>query len=236
MIDTGLLVSLVLVVVVPTAFVPRRRSAAIANGVVDVAIGAAIFGLLVGRAGALVIDDPGSLRHLSDFVVIRSGVEFWPGLVAGVAWLWFGARRDGVRLIDRLAALTPAMVMAWAVYEGTCVIRDGCAGPVTAFGLTPSGLSHSQFPVGLAVAAGGLLLTSIVGWLAARRADSTTVALAGLIGVAGIKSIASFWLPHLGSALTRQHRESLVVFAVATIGLLATARARGTSDLAADVV
>ncbi len=236
MIDAGLLVSLALVVAVPSVFVPRNRSAAIANGVVDVALGAAVFGLFVGRAAALVIDDPGSLRHLSDFIVIRSGVEFWPGLVAGVAWLWFGVRRDRVRLIDRLAALTPTMVMAWAVYEGTCVIRDGCAGPLTSFGLAPSGLHHSQFPVGLAVAAGGLLLSSSTGWLAARPSESATVALAGLIGVAGIKSIASFWLPHLGSGLTRQHRQSLVVFAVAAIGLVATAKRGRRPTRAADAL
>ncbi|MEZ5379542.1 MAG: hypothetical protein R2733_23780 [Acidimicrobiales bacterium] len=69
-------------------------------------------------------------------------------------------------------------------------------------------------PVGIVMAvamAGGAL------WLHARaaRLDAPlTVALGALI-VAGVRSVGSFWLPHLGDGLTRQHLSSLLVTALA---------------------
>ena len=93
MMDVGLLASMVIMLAVPAAFLRPWPASALSSSIFDTSIGALVVGLLVGRATSLALDDPHSLTSLSDFLVIRSGVEFWPGLFAGMAWLAVGARR-----------------------------------------------------------------------------------------------------------------------------------------------
>lgn len=221
MVDVGLLVTIALIVIVVTVFVRPWPTSAAERGVIDTASGAATIGLIAGRLAAVALDDPGALTKLNDLLIIRSGVEFWPGAAAAVAWLVVQARREHVGVWDRLAALAPAGLVAWAVYEATCVVRGGCPGPASLLGLHPDGLVTSVFPVGLAVggfAAGFALLLS----LAQRRGlPPRRTVLAAMTAMAITRSIASVWLPHIGEGLTRQHRTSLVVAAVGTGALAA---------------
>ena len=93
MIDVGLLATIVIVLIVPSVFVRPWPASAAASGVIDVSIGAMFVGLAVGRLTAVALDDPGSLTSLSDLMIIRSGVEFWPGVAAG----FVGGERGGGR-------------------------------------------------------------------------------------------------------------------------------------------
>lgn len=52
-------------------------------------------GLLVGRITTLALDDPNSIGSPLDMLVIRSGVEFWPGMAAAARVAAWQARRQG---------------------------------------------------------------------------------------------------------------------------------------------
>ena len=224
MIDVGLLATIVIVLIVPSVFVRPWPASAEASGVIDVSIGAMFVGLAVGRLTAVALDDPGSLTSLSDLMIIRSGVEFWPGVAAGLAWIAFGARHDEVAPMRRLAAITAPALVAWACYEATCILRDGCPGPLSSIGLRPDGLVERMFPIGLVVAAaaGGAAMFGRR-WHRGGMPDVEVVVVA-LLSIAVIRSIASIWLPHIGNGLTRQHRTSIAVGIIATIALVVVRR------------
>lgn len=221
MIDIGLLVSAAITLIVLTYIARPEPTPALTGGVVDTALGAVFVGLAVGRVAALLFDDPGSVTSFRDVIVIRSGVEFWPGVAAGIGWLILGARREGVTPVSRLAALAPWGLVAWACYEATCLLRDGCPGPASPVGLRPDGISTRLFPVGLAVAlVAGVIAFALqrqhrIGW-----PDIRTV-LVALAGVAAIRTIASIWLPHIGRGPTRQHLESIAIMVTAIAVLTA---------------
>lgn len=221
MIDVGLLASMVVVLIVPSVFVRAWPDSAVATGLIDTTSGALLIGIAIGRLAAVAIDDPGSLTSLSDLLIIRSGVEFWPGVAAGVGWIAFRARQDNVSPAVRLAAITAPALVAWACYEATCLLRDGCPGPVTTFGLRPDGLVQRMFPVSLGIAAAAAGAAVVVRrWHRHGLPDLQVIAVA-LLSLATIRSFASIWLPHIGNGLTRQHRTSIAVAIVTFIGLLA---------------
>ena len=226
MMDIGLLVSMVVTVSVPALLVRPWPAEAVRDGVLDSMIAAAVVGVVVGRLSAVALDDPGSLTSLSNLLVIRSGVEFWPGALAATGWLLYRARREHVSGTLQLAALAPAALVAWACFEATCLIRGGCPGPIVSFGLRPEGLSSRMFPVGLAVAVASLVAALVVYRLHRSGASPATVTLTTLIAAASIRAIASIWLPHIGSGWTRQHRTSIgiALFGAGTLALMQTRR------------
>ena len=176
-----------------------------------------------GRVVAAALDDPTSLRSLRSMLILRGGVEFWPGVVAGLAALALGLRRADRPVLVDVVELAPFALWAYGAWEATCLLRDGCFGPHVPFGPTPDGLTHPQLPIGLLMGAGVVGLGFYVrhAW-ALGPARRLLVALAG---VATIRAAGSFWLPHLGDGLTRQHWQSIAVAVVAGSWLgLATAR------------
>ena len=109
MIDVGLLLTMAVAIGLP-ALVARWWHLATVDtsiGFFDVAVGPAFAGLAAGRFVAVAIDDPNALTSLSDLLIIRSGVEFWPGVVAALAVAAWGAHRAGVAVVDRWSDLTP---------------------------------------------------------------------------------------------------------------------------------
>lgn len=216
MIDYGLLASLIVAFGVP-AMLARHRPVATFDppiGFLDAVLGPAAVGLIVGRLVTLALDDPRSVGRLADMLVIRSGVEFWPGVAAGMLALGVAARFQRVTPSARLAALAPLSLVAYSGYEGTCLVRDGCFGPASPIGLRPSGLSATMLPIGMLVAAVVVGAAAVIGGRLLAGAPPTAVVLAAVAAVALARSVASFWLPHIGDGLTRQHQSSLIVAAV----------------------
>ncbi len=220
MIDVGLLASVAIVLIVPAVFVSPWPASAAAPGLIDVAGGGLLMGILVGRLTAVAIDDPASLTNISDLLVIRSGVEFWAGVLAGVAWIAFQARRVHVSPTERVAAITTPALVAWACYEATCVIRDGCPGPLSRFGLRPDGLVEKVIPIGLIAAAAAAGAAAGLRYLHRRGMPGSQIVLLALVAIATIQSVASIWLPHIGTGLTRQHRTSIVSAVAALLGFV----------------
>lgn len=220
MLDTGLLLTLGLLYVVVA--IAARRAPVSTMGhreILDRLLGPLLAGLVTARLVAVVLDDPTSLRSLRALLVIRGGVEFWPGVAVAMVTLGWGLHRHGRQVPRGLAELAPFALWGYATYEATCLVREGCYGPASLVGLTPDGLRTRMFPVGLAVG----LIVALLGMWARRSVWSPTArVLLAVGGVAAARSVASFWLPRIGGGLTRPHVESVVVL----LGVLAVAVAR----------
>ncbi len=190
---------------------------------VDAVLPAVFVGVLVGRITTLLLDDPSSLRSLADVLIIRSGVEFWPGVAAAMATITWTAHRANAGPVVRLASLAPLAMIGYGAYEAACVFRDGCFGPQSPIGLRPPGLTTTMIPVGTLMAAvvwaGALLLHRSA---RARRQPMLTV-LGAIWFVAVARSVGSVWLPTVQEGLTRQHRTSIMIAALTGIAMVALA-------------
>lgn len=152
MIDRGLLAT-VLVMVAIVAALDRwlRRRVSPAEPILALASAPMLVGLAVGRLAAVVQDDPATLRRPFDLLLIRGGVEFWPGVAAAAAVVWVAARREKLSALGLLAELAPFALWAYAAYEASCLLREGCFGPSSPIGLQPGGQGDAEIPVGLLV-------------------------------------------------------------------------------------
>lgn len=212
MIDLGLLTSILVAAAAAwlvARFVPDRHRRTIDG---DALMMAALTGLVAGRLAFVALEDPTTFARLKDLLIIRSGVEFWPGLAIGVVVLSLHARRIGRSIPEVLSTAAPLFLVGYGGYEATCAFREGCFGPSSSLGLTPPGFAEAVFPVGLAVAA-----VSVGAGVALRRLDLPEVRgpLIALVLVASARAVAGFSLPRVGPGLTRPHLESLSLVAVA---------------------
>jgi len=223
-IDTGLLISVVALVSAPVAWSRASNLRIDDERLTDAAIAPLLAGLLSARVATLILDDPEALRSLKDASVIRGGVDFWPGVFVAVAITAWSAHRAGKQPWQRVAALAPFALVAYSVFEATCIFREGCYGPRSSFGLQPTGIQSTMFPFGWLVA--GVVLAAAV--IVHRSSWTPRVRVwVAVMAVSWSRAISSFWLPKIGDGLTRAHQWSLTI-AVATsvIGLVAWARSR----------
>ena len=217
MIDTGLLLSGALAAaamwLAARRFLPDRP----ASGVVEDLLLAALWGVIAGRAFAAAFDDPASLRSLRAFLVIRGGVELWPGAAVAAVVLAVQAARRREAPLRAVAALAPVALIGYAAYEATCLVREGCYGPAAPVGLRPDGLTTTMIPGGIVV---GIALVAVA--VGATRLQSPSLRLlVCLAAVATARSLVSIWLPRLGEGLTRPHRTSIMIAVLASGGLVA---------------
>lgn len=240
MIDFGLVVSLIAAIGAPALLAIRWGSYDDErSSFVDDVIAPLLLGLVVGRLVTLALDDPASIGRLSDMLVIRSGVEFWPGVATAASVVAWQAQRANRPPLESLAALAPLALVGYAAYEAACVFRDGCLGPVAPVGLRPPGLQATMLPVGWLMAAATVVGALLVHRYKERFGSAVVVAVGAAV-VAAVRSLGSVWLPHLGDGMTRQHRTSvavLIVSTVTTVLLLASSqrlRAAEPSRAAAD--
>ena len=171
MIDYGLLVSIIIGLGLPAVLIHWWPLTSFGDpvGFIDAVLGPALAGLAVGRLTTLLLDDPSSIGSISDMLIIRSGVEFWPGVAAAVIALMWSANRAGLPLLVRVADLAPVTMIGYAGYEAACVFRDGCFGPDSPIGLQPPGLAATMLPVGWFMAVAVALAAVMVRALARRN-------------------------------------------------------------------
>ena len=184
-----------------------------------------IVGVIGARLVFVLLDHPASVFRIRDLMVVRAGMEFWAGVVVALAWVVVKARRSPGRAeaVVKLAAAVPYLLIGVALYEASCLMRDGCLGPVASVGLVPRGLDSTMVPVGVLVA-GALGLAAVV----LRRAWTLEVeqtVLCAFVVLGGVRLVASWFLPAFGPS--RVERESALVFILSLGGLIAfTARRR----------
>jgi hypothetical protein len=215
-IDFGLVVSLLASIGAPALLAARWAYDDGTSRFLDDVTAPLLVGLVVGRVVSLALDDPNSIGTLSDMLVIRSGVEFWPGAAAAAGAAAWQARRTERLATEQLAALAPLALVGYAAFEATCVFRDGCLGPVAPVGLRPPGLQATMLPVGWLMAAATFVGALVLHRRRDRTRPAVSVATAVVIAAA-VRSLGSLWLPHVGDGMTRQHLSSFSMLAVATI-------------------
>lgn len=216
MIDFGLVVSLIAAIGAPALLAARWAYSKERSSFLDDVTAPLLVGLAVGRLVTLALDDPNSIGSVSDMLVIRSGVEFWSGVAAATGVVAWQSRRTEHAAMERLAALSPLALAGYAAFEATCVFRDGCLGPVAVVGLRPPGLQATMLPVGWLMAAAALVGAVFVHRWRDRTRPVVSIGTAVVIA-AGVRSLGSVWLPHVGDGMTRQHRTSLAVLVVAAV-------------------
>ncbi|MEO7836804.1 MAG: prolipoprotein diacylglyceryl transferase family protein [Acidimicrobiales bacterium] len=217
MIDRGLLVTMLLAAAA-VALVDRRlrRRGAPLEPMLSLTSTPLLVGLAVARLVAVALDDPATMLRPFDLLLIRGGMEFWGGVLGAATAMWVGARRSRTSPLERVADVAPFALLAYAVYEAACLVRDGCFGPASSVGIRPGGLGQRQVPVGILVglAAAGL---SVAAWRLSRRVRPAAVFALSLGGLALIRSAAGFASPRISAGLTRPHRESLVALALSLL-------------------
>ena len=232
MIDRGLLATMALIFgVVAIADRLLRRRLADREPVLALASTPVMIGIAIGRLAAVVQDDPATLRRPFDLLLLRGGMEFWPGVAAAVAAVWLATRRGPSRPQERLAELAPFALWAYAAYEAACLLRDGCFGPSSRLGLRPGGIGEPQLPVGVLVGVSAAALGVAV-WRWSTTLRPLGVITLSVAGLAAIRAAAGFLLPKVTAGLTRAHRESITVLSISLLlgaALLArsTLRSRG---------
>ncbi len=221
--DTGLLLTVLIVLggvqlmlrALPPTAVDRAQ-------VVELISTPVIVGLLAARVIFVLLDHPASVFRLRDLMVVRAGVEFWAGVFVALVWVLVRVRRavDHVGAMVTLAAAMPYLLIGVALYEASCLVRDGCLGPVASVGLKPNGLGSTMVPVGVLVA-GALGVAAVVLRRARTRKPAQTV-LGALAILGGVRLVASWFLPAFGPS--RVERESALVFVVSSIALVWSVR------------
>lgn len=219
MIDVGLLLTVLIVLggvqlalrAVPPAAVDRAQVAALVSTPL-------IVGLIAARVVFVLLDHPASVFRLRDLMVVRAGVEFWAGVFVALAWVLVRVRRsvDRAGAMVTLATTTPYLLIGVALYEASCLVRDGCLGPVASVGLKPNGLDSTMIPVGVLVAV--VLGVAAIALRQAWTLEAEQTVLCSFAVLGGVRLVASWFLPAIGPS--RVERESALVFVVAVCGLV----------------
>jgi len=209
--DVGLILSVITACAVADALAWYRSPATTSDPPHAVGTWPLLVGALVGRMSSLLIDDPSSITSVRDLLAVRGGVDFWPGLVAGIAVLGVAARREHVAVATRLADVAPYGLAGAAGYQVTCFVREGCFGPGSVIGVR--GIHDTVFPV---EPAGAIVLVAVGIWLlnGRRRQAAGLTIVAAVSALALERAVVSVWLPVVGSGLSRAHVSSIVVAAL----------------------
>ncbi len=224
--DTGLLLTVLIVFGgVQLALRVLPPTAADRVEVVELLSTPLIAGLIAARLVFVLLDHPASVFQLRDLMVVRAGMEFWAGVLVALLLVLFRIRRSKDRggAATTLAVATPFLLLGVALYEGSCLVRDGCLGPVASVGLGPSGLATTMVPVGVIVAV--VLIVAALGLRHAWTLTAAQTVLTALVGVSGVRLVASWFLPAFGpSRVERESAFTLVASLAALLVLVAQHR------------
>ena len=146
----------------------RGNAAACSKDLWDLALTAAVVGLVVGRVAAMVGDGVNPMTNLADLLIVRGGVATGPATVAAILTIAWMGRHELWAVLDGLSAAAVAGLSGW---HAGCLARDACLGTPTGlpWGATLSGSSVTRHPVelyaaiALALVAGALALWKMRG-------------------------------------------------------------------------
>lgn len=150
----------------------------------DLILGAAAVGLLVGRLVAMTLQGVNPVTNPADIIIVRGGVHTGAASLASLGFLAFTLRRN----LGQTDAIAPAALLGLAGWHAGCLWRDACLGTASTlpWAVTAAGSQVSRHPVeiyaalGLAIAA--ILVSRLPRWLLFRF--GLALALAGLVRLA----------------------------------------------------
>jgi len=190
----------------------RRGNVASCSGNLwDVALTAAVAGIFVGRAAAMINGGVNPLTHPTDLLIVRAGVSTGPATLAALVTLAWLARRELWAVADGLAAAALAGLAGW---QTGCLIRDACLGTPTSlpWGFRQSGSAVSRHPVELYAALLLLLGAGGIAWWKL-RGRPTPGAPAGLaLAIAGLTRLATEPMrPNLGGGPVAWYLAAVII-------------------------
>lgn len=191
----------------------------------DVALGAGVAGLVVGRLAAMIIAGTNPLTNPGDVMIVRSGVDTGWATVGALAGLVALSRREAMLVASGLSAAALAGLSGW---EAGCLVRDTCHGTVTGlpWGIALDGSEVARHPVGVYTALAFAIGALLVIWLKRRRQIPPLVAGTAL-AIAGIARLATeAFRPALGTRPIAWYVAAVVVGAGVAIGALVANRGR----------
>jgi prolipoprotein diacylglyceryltransferase len=164
----------------------RGNAADCSKDLWDVALGAAVAGLVVGRLAAMVIAGTNPLTHPGDIVIVRSGVDTGWATVGALVALALLSRGESVVVASGLAAAALGGLGGW---EAGCLLRDSCHGTVTdlPWGMALDGSEVARHPVGIYAALLFLVAALVVMWLKRRTQEPLVVAGVALAAAGAIR-------------------------------------------------
>lgn len=115
-------------------------------GLGDLAVGAAVAGLAIGRLGAMLLVGVNPLAHPGDILIVRAGVD--PGF-ASLGGLGFAALSGRRHLLPTLDALAPVAMAGLAGWHAGCLFRGACLGTVSSlpWAVPQAGSALTRHPV-----------------------------------------------------------------------------------------
>lgn len=224
MIDLGLAASMA-VTAAAVALVARRSDH---RSHVDPAVGAFLVATLVARVVRLAVEHPEGLLRPLEVVSVRSGVEWWAGVAAGVAWWWWRSPLTPVAArVAALAATAPLLLVGAGVFSATCVVRDGCPGPASPVGLVPPGLSSRVFPTGVAI---GLVLVGVGLALLFRPGPPVRVLAVAIGAVAVTRTLGTVLVPSLSGWGPRELLDPVIGVGAVVVAVTGAVRMGDDAD------
>ena len=168
----------------------RGNAAGCTHDLWEIAIGAAVAGLVVGRLAAMIGDGVNPLTSPADIIVVRGGVATGPAAAAAIltaAWL---GRRELWPVLDGLAAGALAGLAGWHL---GCVVRDTCLGTPTnlPWAMTQPGSTVGRHPVELYAAIALFAGAAILVWLRSNSRLQPAVAAGAALAGAGAVRLAT---------------------------------------------
>lgn len=175
-------------------------------GAGDRLLTASLIGLAVGRLVAMIGQNVNPFRHLTEFIVVRGGVNTAAATIAFIATLVWSTRR----VSGAVDAMAPAILLGLSGWHTGCLWRGACLG-------TPSDLpwtwaqdasTVSRHPVELYAALGlmvGAFVVSQLGWRPWLRSGAAL----GLAAV--VRLVTEPWRPSLGSGPIGWYVAGLVI-------------------------
>ncbi len=198
----------------------RGNAASCSRDLWDVALAAALVGLLVGRVSAMVSNGVNPITNPADLLVVRGGVATGPAAAAAIAAVAWMGRGEIWAVLDGLAAASLAGLAGW---HAGCVVRDACLGTPSdlPWATAQSGSSVTRHPVELYAA----LLLAVVALLIARwRMNGRPIpglpASVALAGASMVRLVTERMRPNLGGGPVGWYLAGIVVGGVSAIWLI----------------
>jgi prolipoprotein diacylglyceryltransferase len=198
------LVGAVFVAIVPLYLVirweaMRGNAASCARNLWDVALGAIVAGVFVGRLAAMILDGVNPITNPADILIIRGGVATGPATIAALATVVWLGRGVVWEVLDGLSAAALAGLGGW---HGGCVVRDSCLGSPSElpWALAQEGSTVTRHPVeiyaALLLIAAGIVVAR---WRARGRPSLGLPAGVALTVASGVRLLTEPLRPSLGN-------------------------------------
>lgn len=195
----------------------------------DIALGAIIAGVFVGRLAAMISNGVNPLANPGDILIVRGGVATgWAAITAMATVAWLG-RNETWPVFDGLAASSLAGLAGW---HAGCVFRSACLGTATdiPWAMHHNGSTIGRHPVELYAAVLYLVGTvSLAVWRSTSRSPLAAPTGIALIIAGGVRLVTEPYRPSLSGGPLPWYVAAIVAGLGLTVWAFARPRQKAAS-------